>query len=99
MSTYNGYTNYATWNVCLWIDNEEDMYRHKLDSICQAFKRSLTDSISASQAREIAIDCLGEESTPDLENSEGFRWEDVNWDEIANEWTIKAKEALDRKRI
>jgi hypothetical protein len=23
MSEYNGYTNYETWNVALWIDNEQ----------------------------------------------------------------------------
>src|SRR5258708_36329 len=24
---YNGWTNYETWNVALWIDNEESSYR------------------------------------------------------------------------
>lgn len=24
--TYNGWTNYETWNVALWIDNEEGSY-------------------------------------------------------------------------
>lgn len=26
-STYNGYKNYPTWNLKLWIDNEEPLHR------------------------------------------------------------------------
>ena len=25
-NTYNGWTNYATWNVTLWLDNEQGSY-------------------------------------------------------------------------
>jgi len=25
---YNGYTNYQTWAVSLWLDNEEGIYKH-----------------------------------------------------------------------
>ena len=25
---YNGYSNYQTWNVALWLDNDEGSYQH-----------------------------------------------------------------------
>ena len=31
MSNYNGWTNYATWNTALWVDNEEYTYFTRID--------------------------------------------------------------------
>ncbi|KEQ11277.1 hypothetical protein GZ77_26375 [Endozoicomonas montiporae] len=28
---YNGYSNYQTWNVVLWIFNEESLYRYWME--------------------------------------------------------------------
>ena len=44
MSTYNGWTNYETWNVALWIDNERGTYEEsvKCDNL-----RSVMDAARA----------------------------------------------------
>jgi hypothetical protein len=31
VSTYNGWKNYATWNVALWIGSDEGLYRAAVD--------------------------------------------------------------------
>lgn len=90
--TYNGWTNYATWNVNLWCDNESGMYFRKLNLL-----ESLGHPCTAFDAETIAIAVLGERGTPDLSGPDsvdepGWRWQDVNWEEIAEHWADEIAE-------
>ncbi len=53
-TTYNGYTNYHTWNVALWIANDETIYRHarankNLGVVVSGQSVGLTSLVSISQ--------------------------------------------------
>lgn len=89
--TYNGWKNYATWNVVLWIDNEEPLYRAKVDAL-----RKAKGEITAEWCRGLAGEILGC-TTPDLdgERDPGMRWADVDWDEIADHWRDERSELLE----
>ena len=60
---YNGYKNYATWNVALWIENDEGLYQSAV-SFMQSYK-GLKPYVS------FIRDCIGctEGKTPD-----GIKW-------------------------
>jgi hypothetical protein len=72
----NGYANYETWNVALWIQNEEPMYRVALAYVEQARRFG----------QRISYDAL----IPALEyrfgqmTKDGTRWMDgrINTDEM-----------------
>ena len=63
--SYNGWANYETWNVALWIGNDEGLY-----SIARGY-RTLGYAEFASAMR----DDLGSTETPD-----GIAWNDSGLD-------------------
>ncbi len=67
--SYNGWANYETWNVMLWMDNEEFAYR--------AYRSEAPD-IDEEDAQRIVRECFGDE-TPD-----GVKVGDpaIDWEEI-----------------
>ena len=48
MAEYNGWTNYETWNVALWIDNDQGTYRMVQDWAETAVARIRLGYINAS---------------------------------------------------
>ena len=42
MTKYNGWTNYETWNLSLWIDNDREWYRAVNDKAVGLVNDALT---------------------------------------------------------
>lgn len=78
---YNGYPNYETWNVNLWIMNDEPVYR--------AFQ-NLSDRkkgrITAQDVRSFVEEAMPD-GTPDFETMGGAEaYSVVDWQHIADSW-------------
>ena len=58
--TYQGWTNYETWNVVLWIQNDEDLY-----NLVNEFEIACYEDLL-----DVLYDC-GSKETPD-----GVKWND-----------------------
>ena len=67
-TTYNGWANYETWNVSLYIGNDEGLYNLAKDTA----KDGGTYGDLVAMLRE-----CGSKETPD-----GVKWDDVNIDGI-----------------
>lgn len=78
MEKYNGHANYETWNVCLWIDNEEFIYRDKVRLI-----RRKGDRLTAADVEAFAREYFPD-GTPDMDGPADMN--KVDWDEIADGW-------------
>lgn len=63
---YNGWANYATWNVALWIGNEEAIYRTALDYVRHCERYGNAPSYDALIP---TLECCFGQMTPD-----GTRW-------------------------
>lgn len=98
--TYNGWTNYETWNVKLWIDNEEGSYNYWRERSQEAWDKAKGEdlkerTLEAERTIELALKDEFEEAEADLLKRAGCEasvWADllgtalseVNWREIAD---------------
>ena len=87
MTEYNGWTNYETWNVKLWIDNEEGSYRYWQAQARGAIrKNSDKDDATYDLAKQLEqehYDNMPELNGTYLDLLNGSLRE-VNWGEIAH---------------
>lgn len=93
---YNGWTNYETWAMALWIDNDEGSYNESRDIVRRAQATSPTDAYGTERTR--AADALKEWAEgPYYDAAEsisgtvfadllGSAWEQVDWYEIASNY-------------
>lgn len=81
---YNGWTNWATWNVSLWLDNEEPLYRE-----VQRFIRRSRHEIDGEAVAEFCAEIFPN-GTPDMRSNKEMG--PVDWDQIAEHWDDERKE-------
>ena len=85
--TYNGWKNYPTWCVNLWLSNDEGLYREALaltergwvglaprTSVADAIRNWVIDDLSPDLGASFAADLLG------------YALDSVDWFEIADAW-------------
>lgn len=94
---YNGWNNYETWNVALWIDNEESTYREARDMVREAFDDTDADQEHEERVTEATgplakrLEEWVDEMKPDLGASMfsdllNAALSEVDWYEIAENW-------------
>ena len=80
---YNGWANYETWNVALYLDNDEGIYNFMLEGLRHLLAERNDDwtGISLQELRELVQSAFRGDSTPDgvrLSHSE------IDWSEISD---------------
>jgi hypothetical protein len=105
-TTYNGWANYPTWNVNLWLSNEEGLYRQALELVSAPVDLLGTESSSVyidedRRHRYVVAERLKHYVTfdlaPDLGASFaadllGYALDQVDWFELADAWLESAAE-------
>lgn len=72
--SYNGYTNWETWNVALWLDNDESYYNETRGMTADELERFVTSEFVNSANS-------GKSHFGDIDTEEEL--EQVNWEEVA----------------
>lgn len=81
LAEYQGYSNFFTWNVMLWINNDEGLYNHFKEC-----KKEYQDKYELAKFLQEEI----QEKMPHLEQSMYledilmYSLEKVNWEELAD---------------
>jgi len=88
-NTCNGYTNWDTFIVCLYSDNEERLYNTKIveiDKLIAAGVDVVTKAGAYNVARKSGLTSFCRHAEPD------FRSSRVDWSDVADSWTDDLKE-------
>lgn len=69
---YNGWHNRATWNVALWLGNDEGLYRSAIE-----LARAVKGRITSRDAEEICRELFPSGKTPDGDSLIDCRWSEI----------------------
>jgi hypothetical protein len=100
--TYNGWANYETWCVNLWLENDEGNYSTVLDKVDEITSNEENDDDAAYELSvwvRSFVEELAEATVPGLFDGGSFVLDlyqaaisEVNWGEITDAWLQTWKE-------
>jgi len=98
--SYNGYENYETWLVSLWLDNEYSTYNYWLERARELLEENDMDVDQGRHELSQSIKHDHVENNPVAEVSVysdlmGAALSAVNWDEVAKSFIQTAMEELE----
>ena len=95
-TTYNGYTNYATWNAQLWLSNTEAWYFDLSERILHLVEDHFQMNQPAAYSSSGLLKYWNEPAAELIEEFCRYHWgyetpddaklNEVNWNEIAGHW-------------
>lgn len=84
--TYNGWSNYETWNVKLWMDNDEGEYGYWRETTEQCLSNASSKADAIHDLRE-QLESYHEENKPEVHGTYSdllsAALSEVDWHEIA----------------
>ena len=89
---YNGWTNYETWNVALWMDNDQGLYSMRCEWAQSAYDDNKDDLDAAKRQLADTIKDFMEENNPLSSDASCYSdllsaaLSEVDWYEIAENW-------------
>jgi hypothetical protein len=102
---YNGWANYPTWCVNLWLSNDESLYMYATEQAERTFAEYEDEREAARMFAQWLSDAcssdgeFSSETASELTglNADLLTWalKSVDWDEIADRWIAEAKEAVE----
>lgn len=89
--TYNGWKNYPTWTVNLWLSNDEPLYREALERTIDAKEQGGEMRSDRGSVADMFKEWVCDDLAPDLGSTLaadllGHALDSVDWYEIADAW-------------
>jgi hypothetical protein len=107
LNEYNGWANYPTWSVNLWLGNERELYEEALDrtaAVAGHGDHPTSQYWTVEQSKRFGVaemlkTWVSDELAPDLGASFpadllGYALGQVDWDEIADAWIEQVAEQV-----
>lgn len=102
--SYSGWSNYETWNLALWIDNDEGTYNYWRERAREIYKDAEADKTFTRKENAVfelaeALESETRDNAPEVEGFYGdiltMAIKEVNFHEIAEHWIEDIAEDLD----